>query len=86
MQINAKTPDSLGQITPTLKKDTENSPKGESSPGKSQALKEGVLKGEGSIKDLMGNSKVIGELDVETNYLRQSGQNFSEEMHLKTVF
>ena len=29
---------------------------------------------------------IIGELDVETNYLRSSAQNFGDEMHLKTVF
>ena len=38
-----------------------------------------------SIKDLI-NNKVIGELDVETNYLRASAQNFGDELHLKTVF
>ena len=41
--------------------------------------------GQSSIKELI-NNKVIGELDVETNYLRASAQNFGDEMHLKTVF
>ena len=41
--------------------------------------------GQKSIKELI-NNKVIGELDVETNYLRASAQNFGDELHLKTVF
>ena len=41
--------------------------------------------GQNSIKELI-NNKVIGELDVETNYLRASAQNFGDELHLKTVF
>ena len=41
--------------------------------------------GQSSIKELL-NNKVIGELDVETNYLRASAQNFGDELHLKTVF
>ena len=38
-----------------------------------------------SIKDI-NNNKLSGDLDVETNYLKSSNQNFGDELHLKTVF
>jgi len=37
------------------------------------------------VKDILAG-QIIGELDVETNYLRSSAQGFGDEMHLKTVF
>ena len=38
-----------------------------------------------SIKEIQSMT-LQGELDVETNYLKSSIQNFSDELHLKTVF
>lgn len=38
-----------------------------------------------SIKEIV-NQTLIGELDVETNYLKSSNQNFADELHHKTVF
>ena len=84
MQINAKTP------TPDLlvqnKDGSTLEPPSPLKDPKQEAGNPAAVPKDSSIKDLLTSPRVIGELDVETNYLRQSGQNFSEEMHLKTVF
>ena len=45
----------------------------------------GLLGGPTSIKNI-SQTAITRDLDVETNYLRNSVQNFTEEMPMKTVF
>lgn len=88
--IKSKTPDSVGTIS---NKEVSNTIKAEM--GNS-----GNVPAQNSINEII-NQRIIGELDVETNYLRSSAQNIgmsaglgtneklgiiSDEMHMKTVF
>ena len=45
----------------------------------------GMLGGPTSIKNI-SQTAITRDLDVETNYLRNSAQNFTEELPMKTVF
>ena len=76
MQVKTKSPDSHA-----ISNKEFNGQQIAVSPGaKKQPL------GNKSIKELAHQNQIIQELDVETNYLRSSVQNFGDEMHIKTVF